>query len=80
MENYDLERSECNEGKDGSRGRGPMKEPRSTGKTINYQGKFGKQLGFVRLFLLSVRKPIFAISFEMAGYPKVETEISQREK
>ena len=27
VENYDLERSVCNEEKDGSRGRGPMREP-----------------------------------------------------
>lgn len=31
---------------------GRWKEQRSTGKTINYQEKFRKQLGFVRLFLL----------------------------
>lgn len=52
---------------------GRWKEQRSTGKTINYQESFESNWDSFDCFS-SVRKPIFAISFERAGYPTGETE------
>lgn len=61
---------------------GRWKEQRSTGKTINYQEKFRKQLGFVRLFLLG-SKADFCDQFRLGiqqKRQKEEPKVQQKER